>query len=109
MDLNNFPADWVNGDRIKIVFRVDYVKNILTYPTTSVIELMLNSTTNVSMGVMLHFQSSSSWSKISTLDKVSNWNDGKSDLLSLNFSNSAVGVTRSNISNYVYKMWRLKK
>ena len=135
VDLSNFPNDWVNDERVKIQLRCiqqnggtatswtstpSQITNISTYGkgNGSTKEVYLSTSayyldTPVQIDVAINYVLVIS---IGNLHILSDWNSSKTKFKILVSSFNAGGrvkyeysVDSSNISNFVYKMWRLKK
>ena len=135
IDKNNLPTDWVNGDKIKIQFRVDYtyagagsftsapknasIKETSLFPNSSVNEFVISDDTYQCWTPLKGFITSFAMGElmVTHIFSFSNWNAGTDSLFNLQFyvmngggiSSDFRGVTRATIGNYVEKMWRLKK
>lgn len=119
VDLTNFPTDWVAGDRIKVSFKVDWSKENLSVSignSTNLIEYVLETD---SRQVRTPIRS---WDKMAmTVDNlygVNNFNSPDTsqrlfDFIIYNVTTANVSaapdVRRSNITQRISKMLRLKK
>lgn len=125
VDLSNIPTNWTLNERIKVFFccyplggegskaAIDYV----TGRATAFSEFMLNNITDVNV-----FQSISKRYNGCELSIIAcgldGWNSttgnlfccfAVNDIYGINTVTDRIYVTRNNINNYVYKMYRLKK
>lgn len=136
VDLSNFPTDWVNGDRFKMLLMV----NVDIIPPSSWSDSSLSSnyptlrSSMSSMSNMKEFKITNDnvspcepfyssiyggcclMGSIASIYSYNNWN-GNDTMIAIH-ANAFNGVTksfaslninRSNISTYVHKMWRLKQ
>lgn len=108
VDLTNFPTDWAENDRVKIVFNLDCYENINIVPV--VVEIIICPTSDTSYGVVYQFMGSR-YAYLRRIYDFNSWN-GNSGLVMINTYNTSLNsyvITRDNVARYVYKMWRLKK
>lgn len=115
VDLNNFPRNWVVGDRIKVCFTAwcNSTGEVKTssHQNTSVIELILSDT---AIDYDIPLKSGIYTLVLSDLKRVYDFNIGAT-LMYLSTHKydttptSSQGIDPSNVSTFIYKMWRLKK
>lgn len=121
VDLNNWPTDWVVGERIKIDFKTVYADAnpyVSTNETAShIIEVSItdiSTSVTVDIPINMFYVNSSKWGFISLLYIYSGYfNADNPSLMFLVGGNTSgqhntVTITKSNISTYVRKMWRLR-
>ena len=116
VDLNNFPRNWVVGDRIKVCFTAwcNSTGELKTskHQNTSVIELILSDT---AIDYDIPLKSGIYTLVLSDLKRVYDFNIGATLMyLSTHKYDTTTptgsqGIDPSNVSTYIYKMWRLKK
>jgi len=137
VDLNNFPTDWVAGDRIKVAFygfsldasastwkigasitSVDpYTNHKLPYLEFELSSL--STTIRYSLCTFGNLENCVGFIDLNSIGRTSDWNSSSSSSAifsfealvfnQIGFKTSSVSVSRSDISNYVYKMYRLKQ
>lgn len=136
VDLENFPTDWVAGDRVKIEFSIivtaqasnynsaitvsmgtggDRVKNAIkeySIPSTSIsfytpYDIIFTSahTASVCMAYVHSLYDYSNWNGSGTMIDI----DGRGFNGSYITLAEQVQITRTNITRYISRMWRLKK
>ncbi len=133
VDLNNFPTDWVAGDRVKIRSNTKFggaspnswsspitgVGEMTDQPTSPIAEFILNDS-NINEGnVVIHTQNSEGSITLTYLGIGSpvGFNSPGSTIVNLTavrfngtgMKQKYIGVTRPNLTRYVKQMWRLKK
>ena len=115
VDLSNFPRDWKAGDRIKVLPKklvypsgnaLDYygdavIESYLTYPNGS----DGNSQVYCYTEFTVFYIECRGYNTFNTTDELFNLGSFKPTTNTYN-SNT---VTRSNVTNYINKIWRLKK
>ena len=116
IDFNNFPTDWVLGDRIKVSFKARNDGNKIYVDknmASQVVEFPLSTagascplyihkyTTNYMLFLLCDIKGFSSFgpSSMFTLYAFQNGSD----------TTQSVTVSQSNANTYIYKMWRLKR
>ena len=121
VDLSNFPTDWVDGDRMKISFKV-YIESSYTSIGHSAehnspfIELDVHSYNSYITHPFL-WNGYDTYISISTLYRADVLNNTNNDILTLigvtnastNYKSYPLSLNRSNIATYVNKIYRLKK
>ena len=131
IDLSNFPTDWVDGDRVKFTTNAGVndvtsgsfssgnisISGWRTDGESQTVEITIGSTVKICRGVIRlnPFDSGIVTLTLLTINTASNWNS--STLFTLrgscfngyNIATSDLNITRSNLSTYVVKMWRLKQ
>ena len=130
VDLNNFPTNWGNRDRIKVSFYDMFSQPVSgDWNTTPEMPQLISSPTNP-LGVVELILFGSNQDNIIIAVKASGYNigtvsiglSGPSEMNSNGVfsvyarsfnsggvSSNALSITRSNISQYIFKMWRLKQ
>ncbi len=115
VDLNNWPTDWVNGDIVRVVLKMLYDGSPTNYPTTTDIMLFISDSDIQPLYIPIAMWGSSSWACISRTYKATQWNNKGSNVnynlfeIRVSGGSSSVFVNLQNYTNYIYKMWRLKK
>ena len=133
VDLNNFPTDWVAGDRVKIRSNTQFggtspnswtspitdVGEMTDHPTSPIAEFILNDSNINEGGVVIDIHNSEGSITLTYLGIGSpvGFNSPASpfvDLTAVRFNGTGrkqkyIGVTRLNLTTYVKQMWRLKK
>ena len=128
VDLSNWPTNWVEGDKVKIIFK-NYMKKVTatdwnTVPTLGnfeiygnafhgIIETIINSNGSPYYDYIAKYNNSISIMTIK-LQPASNLNQGQICYLDQITFNGGGIVTSysnkiSNVNSVIYKMWRLKK
>ena len=129
VDLSNFPTDWAAGDRVKFMTKIVINASATNWKTTpnqptiyssidnlSIFEIEIpNSTINTSM--LIYYDANTSYIGSVYIRSIigTTWNSGNiMDLGAYVFNNAGCAsqfltITRSNVSTYISKMWRLKK
>ena len=111
VNLSNFPRDWVNGERIKIQFgNLNTTYNgIYTFQIFE-IGVTLSVNNNISFPIAIYPDKS-----IYTLSQYGGYNTDSNDIFSIwkyefgsTKSSHVLTINRTNISDYILNMWRLK-
>ena len=120
VDLNNFPTDWVKDDKFKISFKVDFdrsspfIKEDTFNRPSKIIELIMPTLTITGSALsIIKFNASNNYMCLSLYEPPNfNSNDNSKWLfrLSVNFGgqSGSLDITKSNLSTYVYKIWRCR-
>ena len=103
---SNWPTDFINGDRIKVVFNIDFFGNTKDHPTSEIIELLLLDI--MSFPTTAFARNGNDYCTIFRVYNVSNWNSENSSILAIYNKNNVNFVDRTNFSSFILKMWRLK-
>lgn len=130
VDLNNFPTNWGNRDRIKVSFYDMFSQPVSGNWNTTPEMPQLNSSPTNPLGIVELILFGSSQDNIIIAVKANGYNigtvsislSGPSEMNSNSVfsvyarsfnsggvSSNALNITRSNISQYIFKMWRLKQ
>ena len=130
VDLNNFPTNWGNKDRIKVSFYDMFSQPGSGNWNTTPEMPQLNSSPTNPLGIVELILFGSNQDNIIIAVKASGYNigtvsislSGASEMNSNSVfsvyarsfnsggvSSNALNITRSNISQYIFKMWRLKQ
>ena len=131
VNLNNFPTDWVDGDRVRFTTNAGVndvtsgsfssgnisISGWRTDGESQTVEITIGSTVKICRGIIRlnPFDSGIVTLTLLTINTASNWNS--STLFTLrgscfngyNIATSDLNITRSNLSTYIVKMWRLKQ
>lgn len=129
VDLSNFPTDWAAGDRVKFMTKIvinTSASNWTTVPNSptfyssnknlSIFEIEIPDS-NLNTYMLIYYQASASCISSVYIRSISGttWNSGNIMNLGAYVFNSKgctsqfLTITRSNVSSYISKMWRLKK
>lgn len=135
VDLNNWPTNWVSGDKVRIIID-SYVTGTSsnswnTIPPTigiygkdgnhlsNIVEFIIpENATQSNIPLSMYFERYSlNALAISSIKPVTSWNTNGHDKIRINgyrfngggLAEDGVNISNSNITQYVHKMWRLKK
>ena len=118
---STWPTNWVNGDRIKIAFKISGVtsSSFNTSGCNNVVEFIINSETKYP-STPIFFNSSKQYVKVYRVYSADNFNKAKTDIyqtslftLSGAYNSDTVNVHvdlhLDDLFSNIVKMWRLKK
>ena len=127
VDLSNFPTDWVDNERFKIQFkmRLSTTSNDVTISSgdffkSEVMELNVNSSPDKLIRINI-VNNVLSALYIEQINPVNYFNGNKQVIIQYRYSTMNVtapsykshssGIARdtADMTNYIYRMWRLKK
>ena len=135
VNLSNFPKNWVEGDRVKIIFKQEVNVTAVGEWTTAPCNMTTNQN-NTRGGAIFEFEIGASGSSACLVDfvkyssppnsigfviakttDVANWNGANNYMMSLiaiafngkTCVNETKSVKTNSVSTYISKMWRLKK
>lgn len=135
VDLSNFPKNWVAGDRVKIIFKQHINQSSVGEWKTASITMGTNQN-NTSGGAIFEFELGTSGVSACLIDfntysippnsiglviasttNVADWNGANKNMMflkSIAFNgNTCVSeiktISRTSVSTYISKMWRLKR
>ena len=129
VDLSNFPTDWSAGDRVKFMTKIVInasASNWNTAPKTptiyssienlSIFEIKIPDST-INTSILIYYEANASYITSVYIRSITGatWNSGNiMNLGAYVFNNKGctsqfLTITRSNVSTYISKMWRLKK
>lgn len=131
VDLTNWPTDWEVGDRVKLGIKKNVkatASNWTSAPSISgitlsiscpqIVEFELIKGSTASVGIPFNISRGGagyiSFGVIHVIGGVTRWNTGDNTLFSLDYyvingsgsKSTSADIYTTNISTYVYKMWR---
>lgn len=138
VNLSNFPTDWVETDRVKVMFKIGFnvnvsswssspssitlsggndirVTNITEYKLHNIVDNIDNATKPYNPIICDHVPNYIVNIMVRNIKNVSSWNSNILFLIEGIVFNgggnksSSISITRNNLKDYIYKMWRLKK
>ena len=138
VSLTNFPTDWIETDRVKVMFKIGFdvnvsswssspssitlsagndirVTNITEYKLHNIVDNINNATIPYNPIICDHVPNYIVIITVRNIKNASSWNSGTLFLIEGTVFNgggnksSSISITRNNLKDYISKMWRLKK